>query len=141
MKFRIIEDFEDDVDYLENSSKLSIEFHIYDSNSDNNILTQLEQRISAFGADSKREADMNNDEYTLLRLKKVFNNVGEIVNFFQVQFKDFIGLLNTIWKSGNFVLRVVVIDTQNPPNRIPGRSYVLVNNNDYNNMILSLKNK
>lgn len=146
MKFRLIEteNLKQNIDTIEKNSNLQIEFHIYSSDRKNPLtdqyIVELEQRISAFGSENTENTDENNNKYSMFRITGIkFKNTTEIANFFQIQFKDFINLLNSIWKNSNNSIRVLIIDDSNPPIRIPGRIYILSYNSDYNNMILSLK--
>ena len=127
MKFSIFEqDEQQDIQTIEKNSTILVEFHIYTLDQTNpqadQFIAQLEQRISAFGAKNTEEQDEVGHAYSMFRLTgKTFNNPQEVSNFFQNEFKDFIQLMNQIWR-----------------NRIPNRNYTLLYQSDYNEMIREL---
>ena len=65
----------------------------------------------------------------------------EIANFFNTQFGNFKNLITKIFQKSKNYIRVVVVDTNNPPNRIPGRSYAIISIADYNTMLTNMQFK
>ena len=144
MQFKIIEDVGQDIKTVENNSSLQLEFHIYSPDRSNpqsdQFIAQLEQQISAMKSENSEEKDESGKTYSMFRLTgKSFNNIQEISDFFQKDFKNFIAILQNIWKLSNNFIRIVVITSEvNPPKRLPGRDYPLLKLSDYNNMISHL---
>lgn len=144
MQFRLIEDIAQDVNTVEQNSTLQIEFQIYSHDKSNptadQYIAQLEQRLSAFGAENSEQTDELGHPYSMYRLiGKSFNNINEISNFFQNNFKNFIYILQNIWKlSSNFIRVVIITPEFDPPKRLPTRDYPLLKLSDYNNMLSQL---
>lgn len=144
MKFKIVEDITQDIETLETKSVLMVEFHIYTQDRSNpeadQYVAQLEQRLSAFGAENTEEKNESGKSYSMYRLiGKKFRNPQEIANFFQKEFPDFLKLADQIWRMSNNFIRVVVIDDSKPPKRIPGKTYTLLSSSDYQDMLMGLK--
>lgn len=142
MKFKIVnEDVAQDLKTVENNSVMLLEFHIYSPDRSNpqadQYVAQLEQRISAMKAENSEQKDEFGRPYSMYRLTgKPFKSIQEILQFFQNEFKDFISLLQNIWKLSNNFIRVVVVNNEvSPPKRMPGRDYPLLSISDFNNMI------
>jgi hypothetical protein len=135
-----------DVKTIEDNSQFFIEFHVYsvdqgNPESDKDVAT-LEHDLSALGSESTVQKDDKGIEYTMYRIKnQKFNNMVEIANFFKTQFGNFQTLITKIFQKSKNYIRVVVVDTNNPPNRIPGRSYAIVSMADFNTMITNLQFK
>jgi hypothetical protein len=144
MQFRIIEDVARDVNTVEQNSTLQIEFQIYSHDKSNptadQYIAQLEQRLSAFGAENSEVTNEEGWPYSMFRLtSNTFNSKAEMANFFQRQFPEFPKLLNQIWRSSKNFVRVVVVEDSNPPKRIPGDTYTLLSTADYQDMLMGLK--
>lgn len=144
MKFKIAEDIKQDVQTVEQNSNLQIEFHIYDLDRSNpqadQYVAQLEQQITAMKSENSEQKDESGHPYSMYRLiGKSFNNIQEIPSFFQKDFKNFISILQNIWKLSNNFIRIIIITSDvNPPKRLPGRDYPLLKMSDYDNMLSHL---
>jgi uncharacterized protein with von Willebrand factor type A (vWA) domain len=144
MKFKIIEDIQQDVQTVEQNSTLLVEFHIYtpdqsDPTTDQYV-TQLEQRLSAFGAENAEQKNESGKAFSMFRLVgKKFQSTGQIAEFFQKEFPDFVKLVDQIWRMSNNFVRVVVVEDSKPPKRIPGKTYTLLAASDYQDMLMELK--
>ena len=145
MKFSILEqEVQQNIKDVEQNSNIQIEFHIYSPDRTNpqvdQYIAQLEQRISAFGAENTEQKDEVGHDYSMFRLiGKKFRSPKEVADFFRTQFKDFIQLMNQIWRNSKNFIRVILVDDSNPPNRIPGRNYTLLYNSDYNEMLITME--
>jgi hypothetical protein len=146
MKFKLIEDIGQDIETVENNSILRLEFHIYTPDRSNpeadQIVTQLEQRLSAFGAENAEQKNESGHPYSMFRIiGRKFSSTQEIINFFQTDFPEFINLLTQIWRASKNFVRVVVVDESNPPKRLPGRMYTLLGTSDYQDMLTALNKR
>ena len=144
MQFKIIEDVGQDIKTVENNSSLQLEFHIYSPDRSNpqsdQFIAQLEQRISAFGAENAEEKNESGKTYSMFRLTgKKFQSTQQIPEFFQKEFTDFIKIIGQVWAMSSNFIRVLIIDDSKPPKRIPGKIYTLLSNSDYQDMLLELK--
>lgn len=143
MKFTIVEDVAQDVQTVEQNSNLMLEFHIYTPDRSapevDQYVAQLEQRISAFGAENAEEKNESGKPYSMYRLiGKKFQGTQQMSDFFQKEFQDFLKLADQIWRMSNNFIRVVVVDDSKPPKRIPGRIYTLLSTTDYQDMLIEL---
>jgi hypothetical protein len=143
MEFRIVEDVAQDVQTVEQNSNLMIEFHIYTPDRSapeaDQYVAQLEQRLSAFGAENAEQKNESGKSYSMYRLiGKKFQGSQQIPNFFQKEFPDFLKLADQIWQQSNNFIRVVVVDDSKPPKRIPGKLYTLLSTSDYQDMLIEL---
>lgn len=144
MKFQIIEDVGQDIKTVENNSVMLVEFHIYTPDHSqpeaDQYVAQLEQRITAFGAENSEQTNESGKKYSMFRMtNKKFQAVSQISEFFQNEFTDFVKLLDPIWKASNNFVRVVIVTEGQPPKRIPGKLYTLLSQSDYQDMLLELK--
>jgi hypothetical protein len=144
MKFKIAEDIAQDIQTVEQNSNLMIEFHIYSPDRSNpeadQYTAQLEQRLSAFGAENAEQKNESGKPYAMFRLiGKKFQGTQQIGDFFQKEFPDFLKLIEQIWKMSSNFVRVIVVEDSKPPKRIPGKIYTLLSSSDYQDMLLELK--
>lgn len=124
----------------ENNINYFLEFHVYNIDNKNTqteqLLSQLEKRISGFGIEGNSGTiltDNNNNQFTLFRLSKSFNNINDIYNFFVKDFKDLDNILKQIFKISKNFINIVITDTSNPPKQKINKS--IKNINDYYNFI------
>jgi len=144
MKFTIVEDVTQDVQTVEQNSNLMLEFHIYTPDRSapeaDQYVAQLEQRLSAFGAENAEQKNESGKSYSMYRLiGKKFQGSQQIADFFQKEFPDFLKLVDQIWRQSNNFIRILVVDDSNPPKRIPGKIYTLLSTADYQDMLIELK--
>ena len=144
MEFRIVEDVAQDVQTVEQNSNLMLEFHIYTPDRSkpeaDQYVAQLEQRLSAFGAENAEQKNESGKAYSMYRLiGKKFQGTQQMGDFFQKEFPDFLKLADQIWRQSNNFIRIVVVDDSKPPKRIPGKLYTLLSTSDYQDMLLELK--
>jgi len=140
----MVEDVAQDIQTVEQNSNLMLEFHIYTPDHSapeaDQYVAQLEQRLSAFGAENAEQKNESGKNYAMFRLiGKKFQGTPQIVNFFQKEFPDFVKLIDQIWKTSNNFVRIILIDDSKPPKQIPGRIYTLLAASDYQDMLLELK--
>ena len=144
MKFSIIEDINQNIKTVEDNSNLQIEFHIYSIDTSNatvdQYVTQLEQRLSAFGAENAEQKNESGRPFSMYRLVgKKFQGAAQIAEFFQKEFPDFVKIVDQIWRMSNNFVRIVVVEDSKPPKRIPGKTYTLLSASDYQDMLMGLK--
>lgn len=144
MKFKFAEDVGQDIKTVENNSTLMLEFHIYaldrSAPEADQYVAQLEQRLSAIGAENAEQKNESGKPYSMFRLiGKKFQSTQQMPDFFQKEFPDFVKLADQIWRMTTDFIRVIVVDDSQPPKRIPGRLYTLLSTADYQDMLTSLK--
>jgi hypothetical protein len=145
MQVRVIQEaVVDDVKTIEDNSQFFLEFHVYSIDQQNSEadtdVANLEHELSKAGSESTVEEDNDGIKYTMYRIKNTkFNNMVEIANFLNAG--GFKNLMARIFQKSKNYIRVVVVDTNNPPNRIPGRSYPILSLVDFNTMITNLQFK
>jgi len=144
MKFKFVEDVGQDIQTVEQKSNLMLEFHIYSIDRSkpevDQYIAQLEQRLSAFGAENAEQKNESGKPYSMFRvIGKKFQGIQQIAEFFQKEFPDFLKLVDQIWKQSDNFIRILVVDDSKPPKRIPGKIYTLLSSSDYQDMLLELK--
>ncbi len=125
-----------------------IEFNIYhfvkDDPDVNSLISQFEQRLTSFNAVNSVEIDKDNDEYTLYRLDDPQYTVSDsqgMKNFLQHTFREFESLLSSILDASDNFVKVRLVTMDNPPQRVPGRSFNLLMSSDIKQMFIKLQMK
>ena len=132
-----------EIDITQNSYRIEFDIYHFDKNNTdlNSQIVQFEQRLTAFNAVNSVERDEEGYEYTMYRLDDPQFSVSsakDMADFLQKQFSEFESIVSPIIDSSDNFIKVRMVTFDDPPIRVPGRSFNLLGSLDIKQMFVKL---